>query len=267
MRFKIACLSILISIYSFPAASQIVNIESSRMQSDTVGWLGGLGTAFSFSQNTRKIFQADFETHIQYKTSNDQGLWLILGNLGFLKVNDNRFVSDGLFHLRYNRKVNEWLRWEFFGQFQNNVVTQIDSRLLFGTGPRFKLSKSGKFRLYAACLFMYEDEKERTNPVIRHSDFRNSSYISFTWLPRNNIELISTTYFQPLLKNFSDYRILNQAVFKIKATPHFGMSVKWNYLHDRFPAGTAPLTTYSFATGLTYEFKKPPVRSGSRKSS
>ena len=100
---------------------------------------------------------------------------------------------------------------------------------------------------------MYEREKEKANPVILHNDLRNSSYLSFTWLPRQNIEVVSTTYFQPLLKKFSDYRLMNQVTFNLKATEHFGLSVKWNYLHDRFPAGTAPRTTYNFATGISYE--------------
>ena len=243
---------ILLIIYA-EASSQIVNVESSRMQSDTVGWKGGVGAGVSLTQNTEKIFQLNLEAQLQYKTSRDRGIWLILGNLGLLKIGTDRFVSDDLLHLRYNRKVNEWLRWEVFGQYQNNIVTQIDSRTLFGTGPRFKLISSPKFRLYAASLFMYENEKERTNPIIKHNDFRNSSYFSFTWLPRDNIEMISTTYFQPLLKKLSDYRLLNQIAFAVKATPHFGLEVKWNYLHDRFPAGNAPRTTYSFATGLRYD--------------
>ncbi|MEO5946384.1 MAG: DUF481 domain-containing protein [Chitinophagaceae bacterium] len=245
-------LFLLLIIYA-EASSQIINVESSRMQSDTVGWKGGVGAALSLTQNTEKIFQLNLEAQLQYKTSKDRGIWLILGNLGLLKIGSDRFISDDLVHLRYNRKINEWLRWEVFGQYQNNIVTQIDSRTLFGTGPRFKLISSPKFRLYAASLFMYESEKERTTPVISHNDFRNSSYVSFTWLPRENIEMISTTYFQPLLKKLSDYRLLNQIAFAVKATPHLGLEVKWNYLHDRFPAGTAPRTTYMFATGLRYD--------------
>ena len=109
--------------------------------------------------------------------------------------------------------------------------------------------------MYAACLFMYEQERERTTPKIKHSDLRNSSYISFSWFPRENISLISTTYFQPLVKKLSDYRILNQVSLTVEATPHFGLTVSWNYLHDRFPAGTAPKTTYNFGTGISYKIK------------
>ena len=101
---------------------------------------------------------------------------------------------------------------------------------------------------------MYEWEKEKTNPVVNHTDFRNSSYISFTWTPQQNVELISTTYLQPLLKKTSDFRLLNQAIFKVKASPHFALSIKWNYLHDRIAAGISPRTTYSFSTGIDYDF-------------
>lgn len=249
---KIKLLLLLIITFS-SASAQIINIESARMQSDTVGWKGGMGAAISLTQNTAKIFQLNLDAHLQYKTSRNSGIWFFIGNLGFLKVGNNRFVSDDLLHIRYNKKVNEWLRWEVFGQYQNNIITQIDSRLLFGTGPRFKLISKDKFKMYAGCLFMFEREKERTDPIILHSDIRNSSYVSLTWLPRDNIEFISTTYIQPLLKKLSDYRILNQMALRVKATEHLGLEVKWNYLHDRFPAGDAPRTTYMFATGLRYE--------------
>ena len=250
---RISFLFISLCFFVSPIRAQIVNTESARMQSDTVGWLGSVGAAFCLTQNTEKIFQVNLEAHLQYKTSNDRGLWLILGNHGFLKIADSKFITDDLLHVRYNRKVNEWMRWEVFGQYQNNMITQIDSRMLIGTGPRFKLVKNKSFRLYAASLFMYEREKEKTNPVVKHSDLRNSSYVSFTYLPKENIELISTTYFQPLLKKFRDFRILNQITLGVKATQHFSLEVKWNYLHDRFPAGDAPRTTYLFATGLKYE--------------
>lgn len=246
-------LLIAVVLISKSSNAQIVNIESARMQSDTVGWMGSVGAAVSLAQNTIKIFQAGVEAHVQYKTSNDKGLWLILGNHNFLKAGGSRLVSDDLLHLRYNRKVNEWMRWEFFGQYQNNDVTQIDSRFLIGTGPRFKLVKKNTFRLYAASLIMFEREKEKTNPTVLHKDVRSSNYISFTWLPKDYLEMISTTYFQPLVNKFSDYRIMNQLAFKIKATPHFSLGLKWNYLHDRFPAGDAPRTVYNFATGINYD--------------
>lgn len=251
-----------IAIFANPAKiySQIVNIENSRMQSDTVGWMGGAGAAVALTQNTAKIFATDFEAHLQYKTSHDKGLWLILGDYNLLKIDGDKVISNGFLHLRYNYKINEWLRWEIFGQYQNNGITQIDSRILAGTGPRFKLVKNNILRLYAASLVMFEREKELTNPIVTHNDLRSSSYVSITYTPTTNVELISTTFFQPLFRKLSDYRILNQITLKVKATQHFSLSLKWNYLHDRFPAGTAPRTVYNFATGIDYDLKINPKK-------
>jgi hypothetical protein len=232
--------------------AQIVNIESSRMQSDTSGWKGNAGSVFSFIKNKETITQINLYAHLQYKTKKD--LWLILLDYGFLKGGNEKFVSNSFGHLRYNHKLNKWLRWEVFAQAQNNYVTNIDARYLAGTGPRFKLVDSKFFRLYTASLLMYEYEKERTMPVIIHHDIRNSSYISFTIIPDDNIEIISTTFYQPLIKQLKDARILNQSVVKIKTGKHLGLSLLWNYLHDRFPAGNAPKTTYNFSMGLNYEF-------------
>lgn len=39
--------SILLLTVSLPALTQIVNVESARMQSDTIGWQGGVGMGMS----------------------------------------------------------------------------------------------------------------------------------------------------------------------------------------------------------------------------
>jgi hypothetical protein len=232
--------------------SQIVNIENSRMQSDTTGWMGSAGTSFSFVRNTAKITVINLNAHVQYKTKKD--LWLVIGHYGFLKGGSEKFVGNSFGHLRYNHKLNAWLRWEAFTQVQSNYITQIDSRYLLGTGPRVKLTDTKFFHLYAACLLMYEHEKERTKPPVIHDDIRNSSYISFTIRPNDNLEIISTTFYQPLLKKFKDYRILNESVLKAKTGKHFSLKIAYNYLNDRFPAGISPETTYELLTGLQYDF-------------
>ena len=134
------------------------------MQSDTVGWLGGAGLSASLRQNTTRTFGLDFETHFEYKTKSDQGLWLILANYDFLKSGHTKIVDNKFFHLRYNYKVNAWMRWEIFTQIQQNIITQINLRYLLGTGPRFKIVKYKKIKMYAASLAMLEIEHELTSP-------------------------------------------------------------------------------------------------------
>jgi putative salt-induced outer membrane protein YdiY len=222
------------------------------MQSDTVGWLGSAGASFRLTDNSQKITQLNVNAHIQYKT--EKNIWLLIGNYGLLKAGGNKFIKYRFGHLRYNHKLNSLLRWEVFTQAQDNYITSIAARYLLGTGPRFKLADTKSFHLYIASLFMYEYEEERTLPKIFHNDIRNSSYVSFTIRLNQVMELISTTFYQPLLKKMSDFRILNETSLRIKTGKHLGFAIDWNYLHDRFPAGNSPETTYDLSIGMQYDF-------------
>jgi hypothetical protein len=235
-----------------PAISQIVNIETARMQSDTTGWMGSAGASLSLVKNTEQIFTTNVNAHLQYKSK--RSLYLLLGSYGFLKSADTRLIDNTFLHLRYNYKLNKTINWEVFTQLQNNVVTKIQSRFLLGTGPRFKILSSKIVRLYAASLLMYEREEEQTADNTLHNNARSSSYVSFSFTPNNMLEIVSTTFFQPLLNNWNDYRILNQLGIKAKATKKFSISIDWNYLNDSHPVEGIPPVNYSISTGLEYDF-------------
>lgn len=241
-----------ICLLTLHAPAQIVNIESARMQSDTTGWLGGASLSATLADNGSRIFILNADAHVQYKTP--KNLWLLLASSNLLKVADQRFLNNAFAHLRYNRKLNNWLRWEAFIQEQNNSVTQIDSRFLLGTGPRFKIASTPIIRFYAATLVMYENEREATTPTVTHNDIRGSNYISFTITPTPTVEIITTTFYQPLLRQWSDYRLMNQTGIAVKASKHFALSIKGAFLHDSHPAGTAPKTTYTLSSGFDFSF-------------
>jgi hypothetical protein len=229
-----------------------VNIERARMQSDTTGWLGNAGASVALTKNVQQVFATDFDAHIQYKSV--KSLYLLLGNYGFLKGAGSKLIDNTFFHFRYNYKINKLLRWEAFTQVQQNVITNIRSRFLLGTGPRFKLLSTKLIKLYAASLIMYEREKENTGANFIHNDIRSSSYVSFTVTPNKQMEIISTSFFQPLFNNWSDFRILNQVSLRVKAGKRLGLKVNWNYLNDSNPVPGIPSVNYSLSTGLDYEF-------------
>jgi hypothetical protein len=244
--------SLLIAIIHASPFAQVVNIESQRMQSDTTGWLGNFGTNFLFQKNAVEILNINLNAHVQYKTPKD--LYLFLANYNLLKGSGEILTDNLFYHLRYNHKLNAWLRWEVFTQLQQNSVTGIDVRVLAGTGPRFKLHGTKQFALYAATAAMYEYEKEETSPAVYHRDVRSSSYVSFTWRPVENAELISTVFYQPLFRDFSDYRILNEINLKFKITKHFSFNAGWFYLYDNAPAASTPKLNYSISNGVEYDF-------------
>lgn len=232
--------------------AQLVNIEKARMQSDTTGWMGTAGAAVSLVKNVNKVVVADANVHLQYKSK--RSLYLILGNYGFLKGAGNTLIDNSFLHLRYNYKINKIVRWEAFTQLQRNTITYISSRFLLGTGPRFKILSNKTIRVYAASLLMYEYEKETIQPKLSHRDVRSSSYLSFSLTPNPYLELVSTTFFQPRINDWNDFRILNQASLKAKAGKHLSLAINWNYLNDSKPVPGIPSVNYTFSTGVEYEF-------------
>ncbi len=237
------------------AQGQIVNIESARMQSDTTGWKGSAQMGFTYTKNTNKVLDFVSGAHVQYKTKKD--LYLLLGNTELLKNGGNSLINNSFLHLRYNRKFTSHMRWELFGQIQNNAVTGIDFRFLAGTGPRIKLTESPKFRSYLGLSAMYEYERDKVavvgQPRTIRRDARGNIYHSFSLRPEPGTEMISTLFVQPLLFDIADYRILEQLSFRIKPGKHFSARFDVNYLFDTHPATGQPKTNFRVGTGIGYE--------------
>jgi hypothetical protein len=247
----IICGLLIISVHKGSFA-QIVNIESQRIQSDTTGWLGNIGASFLFEKNVVKVITIGANAHVEYKTP--KSLYLFLINYNLLKGDGQTFNNNLFYHLRYNYKINKWLRWELFSQLQQNSVTGIKLRLLAGSGPRFKITGSKHISLYAGTAAMYEYEKEQTSPPVYHHDVRSSNYASLTYNPFKNTELIGTFFYQPLFSNFSDYRILNEISVKFKFVKHLSFTTAWYYLYDSRPAASTPKLNYSISNGIEYDF-------------
>lgn len=226
---------------------QIVNMESQRYHTDTTGWAGSIGGNFALTNYGQKVFDVDANAHVQYKTK--KSLYLFLGGYGFLKGDQQSYVDYSFLHLRYNYKLTKILRLEAFTQLQQNVITKIQFRYLIGAGPRFKLVESPKIKLYMGSLPMYEVEKETGVPE-HIINWRCSNYISFTFIPNKQTEFTTTTYYQPVMFDAGNYRLLNQSSCKIKASKKIAVVIRYNYQYDASPATGVNKETYNFGTGL-----------------
>lgn len=231
--------------------SQVVNVESRRMRTDTTGWSGSAEGSFQFSKSVDEIYDLGALLHMQYKGKND--LWLFLNEARIIKGAGTQFINAGFAHIRYNRKVTaELLRWEVFTQYQYNKALEVGQRILAGTGPRFKIIESDIFRAYAASLYMFEYQESVDKTIIERNN-RTSSYLSFT-LEFKRFELRNTTYFQPNMKELKDYRILSQSDLLIKLTDDLKFKTGFNYRFDSRPFPGVPEVTYYLSNGILFEF-------------
>ncbi|WP_298760194.1 DUF481 domain-containing protein [uncultured Psychroserpens sp.] len=247
----IRILFLLISMTSF---SQVVNIETLRKATDSAKWTGSVSLDVSLIKNTNDIFRIANKAHIQYNDKTN--LWLFVNDLNFQKVEGNSLVNRGTQHLRYNRKVSERIKWEAFAQAQYDAISQIDFRGLLGTGPRFKLSEKENYMFYLGTLIMYEYEK--ADNVIsdrEQNDVRGSAYLSFSMYPTETISIISTSYYQPKIDAFSDYRISSNTSLLFKIFKDLAFKTNFNYFYDAVPVSSnVPKTQFELTNGLLYTF-------------
>ena len=249
MKPILFCLFFCITITS---TSQILNVESLRKVTDTSGFSGSTSLYFSLKRNKNNFFSISNDIHLQYKMK--KNLVLFKNQINFQKIEGNDFTNKGISHLRYNYKLRPRIALEAFVQGQYNKVSKIDFRGLIGAGPRFKLSTaSEKYKIYLGTLVMYEQEELSDGSQIERN-FRGSSYLSFSLYPTDRITLISTTYYQPKLNEFSDYRVSSQSSLLIKLYKTLDFKTSYTFTYNAHPAIEIPNSQYHLTSGLSYSF-------------
>lgn len=232
--------------------SQIVNVESLRRASDSSKWTGSTALDLGLIKNTNSIFRITNRIRVQYNTENN--LFLFINDINLQKIETSSFVNRGIQHLRYNRKLKKRINLEAFAQSQYDAISDIKFRGLLGIGPRFKLSKNKKFRYYLGTLLMYEHEEASESAIDILKDVRGSTYFSCSLYPLENLSIVSTTYYQPLLKQFSDFRISNETSIAFRILENLAFKTTFIYNFDTNPIVNIPKTQYELTNGLIYSF-------------
>ena len=233
--------------------AQIVNVESLRRISDSSKWSGSASLDLGLIKNTNSIFRITNRIRLQYNTT--QNLYLFINDINLQKIDDNSFINRGIQHLRYNRKLSERLKLEVFAQSQYDAVSSIKFRGLLGIGPRIKLSKNEEYRYYLGTLLMYEHEEASEPNIAILKDWRGSGYFSCSLYPVKNISIVSTTYYQPLLNQFSDFRISNETSIAFKVLKNLVFKTTFSYNFDYDPIVNIPKTQYELTNGIVYTFE------------
>ncbi len=248
-KFLLLLLGLSISLL---AVSQVVNVESYRKKTDTVGWAGSAEATLYINKNNDFVLALNTNIELQYKTK--KTLWLMLTDLATVRANtDQRFVNGGFQHFRFNYKITDRFVWEAFVQGQFSEPLGIDWRYLAGTGPRFKVYGKETFRLYIAAAYM--SEWERTSELTKGMHYnRVSSYLSFTIAPNDNVHIASTTYYQPRIDAWSDYRIAENLHIKTELTDIIYFICDYTLLFDTHPPKGIVNTVYTLESGFGIAF-------------
>ncbi len=86
-------------------------------------------------------------------------------------------------------------------------------------------------------------------------DFRGSTYLSFSLYPTETLSIISTSYYQPRLDKFNDYRFSSNTSILFEIYKNLAFKTNFNFNYDAFPVSDAiPQTQFELTNGILYSF-------------
>ena len=249
---KFLCL-LLLAIPGFLSA-QLVNIESRRMQTDSIRFV--LNADFSFNHTNNdgiEVNQLDAIVTSQVKSKDLKKIYLLLGNYKLIDADEKNLQNSWFLHGRFNYKFNALLRLEAFIQGQYNELLVVEQRNLVGLGLRVKWMDKENFTGYTGNSYLYEMEHSDEAGTTEYNH-RNSTYLSLSYFPKSNrFSLANTLYYQPLYEDFSDYRILEQFRLDVPLSSWFKVFALFNYYLDSdTPLGSREYTSnFNFGIGIS----------------
>lgn len=230
MLKKISVLLLLISNLSF---AQLVNIESKRMQTDSIRFVLKSDLTFSYNNNDGDyIYQIGGALSTQLKSKDLKKVYFLIGNYKLIRAEEKDFQNSWFAHFRFNYKLSNLWRLESFIQSQHNELLDINSRNLIGAGLRLKLISKEHVKLYFGNAYMFEREKSDAFNK-RFNNHRHSSYLSISaTFNESKLNLLNTIYYQPLYDQISNYRILEQFRAEIPINTALHLFTQFNYYLD-----------------------------------
>lgn len=239
------------------AHAQVVNIEARRMSTDSIRFVGDFNLAVLLNSTNGKsitTFRGNIVT--QWKSKKYKHLLLAAANYDLANAEEESFVNNFYIHLRYNYKINHWLRWEAFVQSQTNEPLGLQFRQLFGTGPRFKLKLNKDADVFLGTAYMYEYEKTVPPTMEMLNLHRWSNYASLNiHIPKLNGSIISTIYYQPVFSDFTDFRIMNDTRVDFNLTAKWRVYTRFSYLFDSKPPANIRKTALNFEQGFGFTIR------------
>lgn len=249
------CLFPLLVFAGLPVQAQLVNIESKRMQTDSVRFALKADAQFNYSnQNGDTYYAIGSNLTTQFKSEDLKQIYFLMGNFNLVRAEGKDFQNSWFLHGRYNRKLSDLVRLEGFAQYQKNELLIIDSRFLLGAGVRLKVLSGEHVGAYLGNAVMYEIEQSSEYNQ-KDYQWRHSAYFSLNYSPEGNrISLTNTLYFQPLYEDFGNYRILEQFRVEMPVSKALSATGTFNYsLISVTPAGARDSTS-NILFGLSYAF-------------
>jgi hypothetical protein len=220
-------------VWSCPAAWAQVNVEPLRGQLKDQGQAINVRVSVAGQQGNSNGIQ--LSSGVFYGLSGERNLFYAQVSGDYGHTNRETQIAKAFVHARYNRRIYSWLLAEVFAQWESDRFRRVQSRELFGTGPRFEISKGDSFELVYGASYMLEvtrrtaaiEDVERNQT--RH---RFNNYGSFLFRVHEEVTLAETFYYQPRFDALDDYWLLSVFSATFSVTPLLSSGLHLTVRHE-----------------------------------
>ena len=251
-RFSLTCMLIFnISI----AHSQILNIESYRLEKDTSNvFLGNIG--FGYSSKKQTVSVSRYNTNINSAFLSKYHGYMLLSNLALIKISNQNVLSEGYAHLRFNFLRKKILSPEQFNQIQYDKGRGMDSRFLAGLCLRWRIFTSETWSISANTGLMFEKETRSKSPISATTSLiKSTTNITIKAKLSPSLNWFMINYYQARPDaNFVKPRLITDTSLQFKINKRFAFNTQYVATYDDNPIIDIPKLIYSINSSIQYNF-------------
>lgn len=173
------------------------------------------------------------------------------------RANREENTNKLFLHTRYIHAITEkTIRYELFGQLQNDKFKEINSRALAGGGLRFRLfelfqNSKGYFGVGA----FYENIRYENRPINPSEDnLRLNSYFAYSIDLTPTSSLAYTLYYQPKIDDISDDVQSHEIELKVDIYKNLSLKFAISYETDTNPPSGVGRYDFTQNTSLLLKF-------------
>jgi putative salt-induced outer membrane protein YdiY len=238
-------------------AHAIVNIEALHTGEPPPGYSGTVNVSVDGQSGNTDKLSVNAGTRLQWHGGAITNFAILRYNYGETSgaQDTNKFFS----HARHIHQISDKTAYEGFVQAERNIFTRLTFRGLIGGGLRLTLAEipeKKSLHLGAGGFFSREILVNRADLTDAGSKntWRVNTYLNYVQQLNDSVRVLSTTYYQPAVDDFGDYRLLEDAALSVKMTDSLSLKVSLNLAHDSQPPQDVKKTDTTYSTGIEYSF-------------
>ena len=205
------------------------------------------------TKNARYSFGTKLQSY------NPDSTQLLILNYEYGESSGVKDTDNGYLHLRHVWYYTEDTFLELFAQVEDDEFKRLSIRQLAGGGARFKLIENPvKHSAFLGAGAFYSKEELEDTPTTTDGGTERTTrlniYQVYKYQLNDSARLLNTLYYQPDIKEFSDYRLLDKFTFQVDINKSMSINISLDIARDNKPPQDVEQTDTSYKTGFEYRF-------------